>query len=98
MASAERAMLAEVLGDLAVEARSHRAKLPFDSRDRQFYLGVEAAAEAVHHPQTYDTRPADWLDQESHAFRNGFLTISAQVAGILSDTHIPLRLALPTPD
>ena len=97
MASPERAMLAEVLGDLAVEARSHRANLPFESEDRQFYLGVEAAADAVRHPQTYDARPSDWLDHESHAFRNGFLATSAKVAGILSGTRVPLRLALPMP-
>lgn len=97
MASPERAMLAEVLGVLAVEARSHRANLPFQSEDRQFYLGVEAAADVVRHPQAYDARPADWLDHESHAFRNGFLVTSAKVAGILSGTRVPLRLLLPMP-
>lgn len=92
---AEQTMLANVLQDLADEARSHRSKMPFDSRERQFYLGVEAAAEAVHHPQTYDAKPAAWMEHESHAFRNGFLTTSAQIAGILSGSRIPLRLELP---
>ena len=89
MASPERAMLAEVLGDLAVEVRSHRANLPFDSEDRRFFLGCKAAAEAVRHPQTCDARPSDWLDHESHAFRNGYLATSAKVAGIVSGTRVP---------
>lgn len=94
---AKRLALTEVLQVLGDEARARRAALPYDSDDRQFYLGVEAAARAVLHPEAHAARAGDWLDHEASAFRNGFLATSAQIAGAVSSGEIPSRLLLPTP-
>ncbi|HVL03211.1 MAG TPA: hypothetical protein VM386_02115 [Acidimicrobiales bacterium] len=93
----DRMMMAKALRVLADEARSRRAGLPFESSERQFYLGVEAATAAVLHPEAQDAKPMDWLDREPTAFRNGYLSTTAEIAAVTSGPAVPVRLRLPVP-
>ena len=68
-----RAILLPAVRALVADARSERAALSADSPDRQFYLGVEAAAEEVLHPQLGASRATSWLDRRPTAFRDGYL-------------------------
>jgi hypothetical protein len=97
MITGDRTILIDSLHTLSGAARAERAKLPFDATDRQFYLGVEAAADALIHPEVFVTKPADWLDQETPSFRQGFLTTSGLIAGAISSPVLPARLPLPSP-
>jgi hypothetical protein len=51
MDSGRTAMLAPMLRQLAEAARVHRRQLVIDATERQFYLGVEAAAQGLLHPE-----------------------------------------------
>jgi hypothetical protein len=97
MITGDRTILIDSLQTLSGAARAERAKLPFDSAERQFYLGVEAAADALIHPEVFVAKPADWLEQESPSFRKGFLTTSSLIAGAISSPALPARLPLPSP-
>lgn len=78
-------------------ARSRRASLPAHSADREFYRGVEAAAEEVVHPELGESRGARWLERETLMFREGYLRTSAVVALARTAPQPPLRLPLPEP-
>jgi hypothetical protein len=97
MITGDRSILIDSLQRLSAEARVERAKLPFESAERQFYMGVEAAADALIHPEVFVTKPASWLDHEAPSFRNGYLTTSALIAGAISSPALPRRLPLPSP-
>lgn len=90
-----RPILVSAVRELIHEAQSQRAQLPMDSPERDFYLGVEAAAEEVLHPELGSTRAADWPDREGRAFREGYLRMSAAVAAVAGADEPPLRLRLP---
>jgi len=97
MITGDRTIMIDSLHRLSREAVAERAKLPFDAPERQFYLGVEAAAEALIHPEIFAAKPADWLEHEPPPFREGFLTTSGLIAGALSSPAVPARLPLPSP-
>lgn len=97
MITGDRSILIDSLQRLSGEARAERAKLPFESAEWQFYMGVEAAADALIHPEVFVTKPADWLEHEASSFRNGYLTTSALIAGAISSPALPRRLPLPSP-
>ena len=96
MDTAHRLILVSPLRELADAARSARGSLPLESVEREFYLGVEAAARGLLRPETLAARREDWLDHESHAFREGYLNVLAEITAAVSSGQLPVRLALPT--
>jgi hypothetical protein len=95
MDAAHRAILVSPLRELIEAARSERGRLPLDSTEREFSLGVDAAASGLLHPETLAGRAEDWLEHESHAFRDGYLNTVAEITAAVSSGRIPLRLELP---
>jgi hypothetical protein len=69
--------------------------LSAESGERQFYLGVEAAAEQVLQPQLEASRDTGWLDRQPAAFRDGYLRASTMLASAETAPEPPLRLPLP---
>jgi hypothetical protein len=88
-------MLVSPLRGLIEEARMRRGRLPLDSKERGFYLGVDAAASGLLRPETLAGRTDDWLEHESHAFRDGYLNTLAEITAAVSSGRVPLRLELP---
>jgi hypothetical protein len=82
---------------LAEEARRERAALPASSPERQFYLGIEAAAEEVVYPELGESRSERWLELQAPTFRDGYLRTSDLVATAKTLSEPPLRLVLPEP-
>ncbi len=95
--SARRAMLLPQVRRLVEAARSERALLPASSPERQFYLGVEAAAEGMLHPELGASRSAESLDRDPSAFREGYLRASELLAWAATAPEPPQRLPLPEP-
>jgi hypothetical protein len=90
-----RAILLHAVRALVAEARSERSTLSMDSPERQFYLGVEAAADEVLQPQLAASREAGWLDRHPAAYRDGYLRTSTALASAAVAAEPPLRIALP---
>ena len=90
-----RAILLHAVRALVADARSERAALSADSPERQFYLGVEAAAEQVLHPQLGASRATSWFDRQPSAFRDGYLRTSAALATAATAADPPIHLPLP---
>ena len=63
--------------------------------ERQFYLGVEAAAEEILHPELASARSEEWLDRESSAFRDGYMQTANLLAIAMTAPQPPFRLPLP---
>ena len=80
------------LRQLAEEARQRLAAMDAHAAERDFFLGVQMAAEDLCRS---DHAPARSLDHESPAFKDGYLEVSAINAA--ASGHTPLRLPLPTP-
>ncbi|MEX1009310.1 MAG: hypothetical protein WD271_15935 [Acidimicrobiia bacterium] len=95
MAGSERAILLVAVRGLVAEARSERSLLSASSPERQFYLGVEAAAEEVLHLELGSSRGMDWLDRQPSAFRDGYLRTSTLLANATTAADPPFRLPLP---
>ena len=93
-----RLMLRNAARGLINDARAERASLPADAGERQFYLGVDAAAEEVLQPGLADTRPADWLDRETPSFREGYLQTSILLATVSTSDDPPSHVPLPPAD
>jgi hypothetical protein len=91
----QRAILIHAVRGLVAAARSERARLPENSPTRSFYLGVDAAAQEVLHPELGSSRRDDWLDLETPAFREGYQRTSIRLATVMSAAEPPLRLPLP---
>jgi len=91
----QRPVLLGAVRGLVEAARSRRAMLPENSFERFFYLGVDAAAQEVLHPELGMSRAANWLDGEAPAFREGYLCTSNMLATARSAVEAPLRLPLP---
>jgi hypothetical protein len=89
-------MLAVVRG-LVEAAESERRLLAQESPERQFYLGVEASAQEVLHPELAESRSEDWLRLKTSAFRDGYLRTSVLIATAATVGEPPLRLPLPSP-
>jgi hypothetical protein len=87
--------LAPALRGLIEASRSERGHAALASDEREFYLGVDSAAQGLLHPETLEGRPDNWLDLESHAFAEGYLTTVADIAASISGTEPPVRLPLP---
>jgi hypothetical protein len=97
MQPARRAILFPEIRLLIEAARSERAKLPMTSPHRQFYLGVEAAAEEVVHPELGATGNADQLDRHPPGYREGYLRASSLLAAAATAAEPPQHLPLPEP-
>jgi hypothetical protein len=80
---------------LIASARSERASLSAHSPERQFYLGVEAAAEEILHPELASARSEEWLDRESAEFRDGYLQTANLIAIAMTAPQPAVRLPLP---
>ena len=93
--SSDRMVLINAVRGLTASARSARALLAVGAPDYDFYLGVEAAAAEVLHPESITARPPAWLDRESRFFREGYLATSADLAGLSASGHVPMALHLP---
>ncbi|HSS09161.1 MAG TPA: hypothetical protein VLL25_04700 [Acidimicrobiales bacterium] len=95
MDSGRTAMLAPMLRQLAEAARVQRRQLVIDAAERQFYLGVEAAAQGLLHPEVAAGRNPDWLEREKPEFREGYLTMLADLTTAISAETLPLAFRLP---
>lgn len=93
-----RGLLVGAARQLITEARAARGVLDVHDPERQFFLGVEAAAEEVVHPELTESRPAAWPDGEPPAYRDGYLRTTAAIAAATTATNPPTRLRLPVPD
>jgi hypothetical protein len=92
-----RPLLLPAVRGLIAEARSERALLPVDSAERQFYLGVEGAAEEVVQPQLAGSREEQWLERQPPAFRDGFVRTADLLARLATNREPPRRIPLPEP-
>lgn len=93
----QRPVLLGAVRALIAEARAERAVLAMDAPERRFFLGVEAAAEEVLHPELAHARSEDWPRREPVEFQEGYLQTAMLVAAALSAPEPPLRLALAQP-
>jgi hypothetical protein len=93
----QRVIFTPALRQLAEEARHLRAQLAPDDPERQFLLGVDAAAQSFLHPEAAGARPRGWLDHETDTFREGYLATVADVTAAVSSGTAPISLALPQP-
>jgi len=92
---AARALLLPAVRALVAEARARRAALSTESAARQFYLGVEAAAAEVLHPQTTASRAPGWLEREPSQFRDGYLRTGEILRRASSGAEPPVHIPLP---
>jgi hypothetical protein len=69
---AQRPVLVAAAEELIHHVQERRDQLPAHAAERDFYLGVEAAAEEVVHPELTMTRTPRWLRLESSAFQDGY--------------------------
>ena len=90
-----RVVLAHAVRDLSEAARRERSTLPMAAPERQFYLGVEAAAEEVLRPELGAARPAGWPAAETQAFQEGYLRAIDLLAVARNAADPPQRLPLP---
>jgi hypothetical protein len=98
MRAEQRPILLSAARGLVATARVVRGRLSATDSARHFYLGVEAAADEVLHPQLRVARAEDWLDHEPPPFRDGYLKTSILLADAsVSDTP-PLQIVMPEPD
>ena len=95
--STQRVMLLPEVRRMIESARHERALLPPDAAEREFYLGVEAAADEVLHPELAQTRADGWLEARRAAFREGYLRAVTLLASAETSAEPPQRLVLPTP-
>lgn len=96
--AALRPVLLAAVRQLIDDARSARASVDLHHKDRPFYLGVEAAAEELLHPELREVRAGAWLDGNPASFRDGYLRTRADLAAAMTATTPPTRLRLPEPD
>jgi hypothetical protein len=94
---AQRGILLGAVRRLVEAARSERALMPETAVEREFYLGVEAAAEGVLHPELEMTRTDHWVEQHSAAFREGYSRTATMLARARSTEEPPFQLRLPDP-
>jgi hypothetical protein len=95
MEGVRRVMLAPVLRHFIDRARAERRELPMDAPERQFYLGVEAAAEGMLHPEMIAHRSSDWLEREKPEYRDGYLAALADLTIVITAETPPAAVPLP---
>ena len=95
MQGVRRVMLAPLLRQLIDGARAERRHLEVDAPERQFYLGVEAAAQGLLHPEVGAHRRSDWLEREKPEYRDGYLSALADLTAALTADAPPVVLPLP---
>ena len=93
--SQPRPILVNAARALIAAAQSERAWRPVHAPERQFYLGVEAAALEVLHPELGAARTAEWLDREAPAYREGYLRTSALIMAAVRDPERGTVFPLP---
>ena len=91
----QRPVLMNAVRELIRAARSERSRFAMAAPEREFYLGVEAAAEEVLRPELASARASDWPQRETAEFRAGYLRATASLAAAMSAPEPPLRLRLP---
>lgn len=91
----QQALVLGAVRTLVDEARSRRASLPQESAERAFYLGVDAAAQELLHPELGMSRAPSWLDRQLPAFRDGYLRTADMLAMVRTADAPPLRINLP---
>jgi hypothetical protein len=91
----QQALVLGAVRTLVDEARLRRASLPQQSAERAFYLGVDAAAQELLHPELGMSRPPSWLDRQPPAFREGYLRTADTLAIVRTADAPPLRINLP---
>jgi hypothetical protein len=92
-----RVMLVGPVRDLVKRAHDMRATMQQADPGRQFYLGVEAAAEEVLHPELGCARAEGWLDRETRDFREGYMETQLLLAAAMTSQRPPPQIALPSP-
>jgi hypothetical protein len=92
-----RPMLLNAVRQLISEARAERATMHLSAPERTFFLGVEAAADEVLHPELGCARGEHWLDREAPPFRSGYLETQALLAAAMTADEPPHHLPLPDP-
>ena len=86
------------ISELIANVRSLRAQMAAGDPDRQFYLGVEAAAEQWLKPEMASTRTSAWLERQEPGFREGYEQALTTIAVSAIEPEPPLRLRVPEPD
>ena len=94
--SHQRVILRQAVRWLIAAARSERALTTESSPERQFYFGVEAAAQEILHPELAVSRSSDWLERESPALREGYLQTSTMLSSATTAVEPPLQFRLPS--
>jgi hypothetical protein len=79
-------------------ATSRRSTLPEKAPERQFFLGVEAAAREIVHPELQVSRQEHWLARETSEFREGYTRTSTMIAMAETSLQSPRSFQLPEPD
>jgi hypothetical protein len=93
--TSRRPGIEEILEDLITAAESRRGWMPSESLERQFYLGVEAAAKDVLDPARVTGRSASWLARETDAFRDGYERTRVLVTSVFATGRSPRAMLLP---
>jgi hypothetical protein len=94
-AGSRRILVTNALRQLIASAHALGAPLPVASLEREFYRGIEAAAQDVLQPERARAKPACWLEREAPAFLEGYARTSALVATAMMLDPFPLALTLP---
>ena len=94
---AQRGILVGAARRVVAAARAERAVMPQDDVEREFYLGVEAAAEGVIHPELEMTRSPSWVERQTPEFREGYVRMTTMLATARCAAAPPFQLRLPDP-
>jgi len=92
-----RLLRRNALSGLVADVRARRAQMAIHDPDRDFYLGVEAAAEESLHPELASARSPEWLAHETPAFRDGYEQTQANIAVTATFPEPPPRIRVPEP-
>jgi len=98
MRTEQRPIVLSAVRSLVANARSIRGRLPARDPVRQFYLGVEAAADELLRPELGMARQEGWLERETPLFRDGYTKTSALLAQVAASETPPPRIPVPEPD
>jgi hypothetical protein len=93
----QRSILMPAVRGLADQAMSMAQAYAMDSKEWQFYAGVQRAAQDALHAEVQAVHgdAPSWLRHEAAAFQDGYLKTSALLASAMTAPEPPLRLPLP---